>query len=251
MVRNVVQNLLRNLSFRACPGTPLNFLEPVVRNIGSKRRWVHPEEIQRTTPAVSKNKELDFAMCVRYVLVQGSPKEISEIYSIFISYPQELRNLSFGTCPGTFPEPVLQNLPGTFLEPAGTFREPAPGKPPRSLYWQRPHSSSCWGRTSSFILVSWSCADISILPCSLVNNDQFLRKETYIANDIKTNLYIFILYSHMYYQSYGNTTPNGTAKPLRQPAMLGPEPASHRSTDRWRLTQMTQISADLRSLDRP
>ena len=163
---------------------------------------------------------------------------------------------SSGTCrsepaPEPSRNPCFRTCPGTFLEPAGTFREPAPGKPPRSLYWQRPHSSSCWGRTSSFILVSWSCADISILPCSLVNNDQFLRKETYIANDIKTNLYIFILYSHMYYQSYGNTTPNGTAKPLRQPAMLGPEPASQRSTDRWRLTQMTQISADLRSLDRP
>ena len=200
MVRNVVQNLLRNLSFRACPGTPRNFLEPVVRNIGSKRRWVHPEEIQRTTQAVSKNKELDFAMCVRYVLVQGSPKEISEIYSIFISYPQELRNLSFGTWPGT-------------------FREPAPGKPPRSLYWQRPHSSSCWGKTSSFILVSWSCADISILPCSLINNDQFLRKETYIANDIKTNLYIYLYYTAICIINLMETPP-----PMEQRSLSGNQP---------------------------
>ncbi len=38
-----------------------------------------------------------------------------------------------GTCPGTFPEPVVRNLPGT----RGSEAAPAP---PRNLYWQRPHS---------------------------------------------------------------------------------------------------------------
>ena len=40
-------------------------------------------------PIRIKTEELDFAMCVGYVLVQGSLKEFSEICSIFIPFPQE------------------------------------------------------------------------------------------------------------------------------------------------------------------
>ena len=80
-------------------------------NWGSECRWVHPTlniqawykgpnvdpmalrrcELFRNTsnhPIRIKTEELDFAMCVGYVLVQGSLKEFSEICSIFIPCPQ-------------------------------------------------------------------------------------------------------------------------------------------------------------------
>ena len=42
--------------------------------------------------------------------------------------PEPSRNLSFGTCPGTFPEPVVRNLPRNLPGTRGSERgsEPAP-----------------------------------------------------------------------------------------------------------------------------
>ena len=104
----------RNSWIGTCPGT---FPEPVVRNVvrnlpGTCRSEPAPEPVVRNLPRNLPG-------------TRGSEPGPD---------PEPSQNLSFGTCPGlpgtrdsgTFPGPVVRSLPRT--------------EPPRSLYWQRPHS---------------------------------------------------------------------------------------------------------------
>ena len=64
--------------------------------------------------------------------------------------PEPSRNLSFGTCPGTFPEPVVRNLPRNLPGTGGSERgsEPAPEPVvqnlPRNLPGTRDSEPATW-----------------------------------------------------------------------------------------------------------
>ena len=53
--------------------------------------------------------------------------------------------------PGTFPEPVVRNLPRNLPGTRGSEAAPAL---PRNLNWQRPHSKSCWGTIDKWYFLS-------------------------------------------------------------------------------------------------
>ena len=101
VVRNVVRNLPRNLSFRTWPGT---FPEPVVRNLPRNLPGTCGSE---PAPEPSWNPWFGtwFGTCPGTCRSEPAP--------------EPSRNPWFGTCPGTFPEPATwkppRNRPGPYI----------------------------------------------------------------------------------------------------------------------------------------